>query len=200
MPAAIPVTVFGVTYRSRLQACKAFSQNPGKIDHRLRRGISLEKALTMRDHKTDAKKHPSYSHWNGMRSRCLSKSACSKRYKGKVDICERWKNDFWAFVEDMGVPPGQNYTVERKDNSKGYDKNNCIWATMAQQARNRKTNVFIECFGKRMILKDWADETGIHPDVISYRIKNGVSPEVALTDKPQKGRTLRVLKLMNIGN
>lgn len=188
MAKAKPVEVFGVRYKSKRQACIAHGQNPGKIDHRIAKGMTLEEALKAKDRYTGAKAHPSYTHWNGIRSRCLSDSECSKRYKGVVDICDRWKSDFWSFVEDMGEPPFSGATIERLDNSKGYDKGNCVWAPMKVQARNRKTNVVIECFGEVMCLADWAVKTGISSSLIAYRISKGWDVEKALTLKPKRGR------------
>ena len=177
--------VFGVAYKSRTQACAAFGHKPSKIDHRLRGGMSLETALVADDRYTGAKQNSAYTHWNGMRSRCYSKSACNKRYKGVVSMCESWEKSFWAFLDDMGNPPSKGLTIERIDNNKGYSKDNCIWATRKQQARNRKDNVYIECFGKRQILKDWEIETGIPAGTISDRIFRGMDTEKALTLKPR---------------
>ena len=54
-------------------------------------------------------------------------------------MCFEWEASFAAFLKDMGPRPSAEYTLERKDNSKGYSKENCYWATKAAQARNRRT-------------------------------------------------------------
>lgn len=195
MAKAIPVVVFGVKYRSRLQACKAFYQNPGKIDHRLRGGMTLEVALISPDKCIGAKKHPLYSHWNGMRSRCYSRSACSKRYIGRVEMCKEWRDSFWLFVKDMRLPPGDGYSIDRIDNSEGYYKENCRWATRTQQQRNMRSNVFVECFGQRKTLSEWAEHTGLSSDCISHRInKQKLPPEIALTKKSKKASNTSRIK------
>lgn len=48
--------------------------------------------------------------------------------------------------------------------------------------RNRKSTFFIEAFGQRKALVEWAEEYGLAPTVLSARIrKRGMTPEQALT-------------------
>ena len=51
-------------------------------------------------------------------------------------MCEEWK-DFWVFVEDMGDRP-EGHSIDRKDNDKGYSKENCRWATAKEQIDNQR--------------------------------------------------------------
>ncbi|WP_297533005.1 hypothetical protein [Thalassolituus sp.] len=181
MPAPQPVTVNGILYQSRLAACRAFGHSGSKIDHRMAAGMSLEEALTSKDRYRNVKKHPLYGHWNAMNTRCHSASESSLRYQGRVAVCERWRNDFFAFVEDMGLPPSANHSIDRIDNDKGYSPENCRWATRLQQQRNMRSNTWIEAFGKRMILKDWEIASGLLSSTIMNRLKKGWSAEDALT-------------------
>lgn len=181
MPAPQPVIVHGILYQSRLAACRAFGHSASKIDHRIAAGMSLEEALTSKDRFRNAKKHPLYWHWNSMNTRCYSASESSLGYQGRVAVCERWRNDFFAFVEDMGPPPSADYSIDRIDNDKGYSPDNCRWATRLQQQRNMRSNTWIEAFGKRMILKDWEIASGLLSSTIMNRMKKGWSAEDALT-------------------
>lgn len=79
-------------------------------------------------------------------------------------------------------------TLERIDNSLGYSKDNCRWATKKEQARNRRTSRFIEFDGKVKTLAEWSEIYGIHTETISDRIKRGWTLKDAFTVKPVKGR------------
>jgi len=81
-----------------------------------------------------------YNSWRNMRARCSdpkNKNASLYLEKG-IRVCERW-NTFENFFADMGERPSLNHSIELKDNSKGYEPCNCIWATSLEQARNKCT-------------------------------------------------------------
>lgn len=66
------------------------------------------------------------------------------------------------FYNDMGdIPDGM--TLERKDNNKGYYKDNCKWATPMEQANNRSSNVVIEFDGIRKTISEWGRFLRIAP-------------------------------------
>ena len=83
--------------------------------------------------------HPIKRAWENMKIRCLSPShKYFKDYGGRgIGICSRWLT-YENFLSDMQPWPGPGYTLERIDNSKGYFKENCKWATPTEQRNNQR--------------------------------------------------------------
>ena len=124
-----------------------------------------------------------YEVWKTMRKRCKSENATSYEYYGGrgIDVCEEW-NDFSKFLADMGDAP-KGMSIDRIDNTKGYCKENCRWATPTQQQRNTTRNRLFTHAGRTMCLVEWAQELGVHYTTIHYRLKDGWSIDRALTTR-----------------
>jgi hypothetical protein len=123
-----------------------------------------------------------YGIWSGMRQRCTNPNAPNYNNYGArgITVCERWKK-FSNFWQDMGPVPSPQHTLNRKDNNKGYFPENCEWAPPERQQNNRRNNVFIEAFGKRQTIAQWARAKGLSRDMIRHRILvMKMSPEEAL--------------------
>ena len=126
-----------------------------------------------------------FSTWRSMINRCYTPGTNSyERYGGTgITVCRRWRDDFFAFLADMGERPSKKYTIDRYPNQAGnYEPGNCRWATCTENNRNRSTSRYIECWGQRLHLHEWSEKTGIPHPTIWSRIHNfGWSPERALT-------------------
>ena len=85
-------------------------------------------------------KHPYYTIWRGMKSRCYVKCNVNYSRYGNlgITVSDSWLNDFWTFVKDMGERP-IGFTLDRIDTHKGYCKENCRWVSVHKQALNTKS-------------------------------------------------------------
>lgn len=125
---------------------------------------------------------PEYISWMNMRKRCYdTKHESYPDYGGAgIVVCERWRNDFAAFLADMGLKPTPRHTIERIDGTKGYSPENCKWATQAEQNRNTSQNRNITIDGRTQCLADWAKEKGRKLATIHYRVNRGMTFEDAI--------------------
>lgn len=80
-----------------------------------------------------------YRTWQSMIRRCTRPTDRHwPQYGGAgITVCDRWRDSFEAFLEDMGERPSGT-SIDRIDGSRGYEPGNCRWATPAQQSRNRR--------------------------------------------------------------
>lgn len=84
-----------------------------------------------------------YESWVAMNTRCNNpKHHAHTRYSDRgIKVCNRWKK-FDNFLLDMGKRP-LGTSLDRIDNNKNYNPENCRWATAQQQQFNKnlsKTN------------------------------------------------------------
>ncbi len=127
-----------------------------------------------------------YGCWNAMKNRCLNKNTFDYKHYGErgITVCEEWL-DFENFYADMGEMP-ENKTLDRKDNSGNYCKENCRWATHEEQMNNTRRNHFLTYNGKTQTLAQWAKELDINYCVITSRAYYNWSIEKILTTPVRK--------------
>lgn len=122
-----------------------------------------------------------------MLSRCRNPKIRSYRDYGfrGIKVCEEWLEfeNFYKWALSSGYQ--ENLTIDRIDVNKDYSPENCRWATTKQQARNKRTSIFITYKGVTKVLKDWAIEYGINSCTLKGRLERGWSIEDAL-NKPVK--------------
>ncbi len=138
-------------------------------------------------HKSKVGASPTYNSWRAIIGRCENPNqSCYQRY-GAIGIamCKRWRESFENFLADMGErPPGTS--VDRIDNSRGYEPGNCRWATAKQQSRNRSFARPVEYMGIEKCAAAWAEDSGLTYSALKSRIKNGWGLERALNTPPIK--------------
>ena len=82
-----------------------------------------------------------YSCWYDMKKRCINKKAQNYKYYGGrgISVCERWlgKDGFKNFANDMGKRP-EGTSIDRINNNGNYEPQNCRWATIKEQHKNKR--------------------------------------------------------------
>lgn len=130
-------------------------------------------------------KTPEFVAWRNMIARCHDpRDRGYHRYGDRgIAVCDRWRGEdgFANFLADMGSRPSAAHSLERRDNEKGYDKDNCEWATWPVQCRNRRSNRMVTHNGETLCVTEWAERLGIDPKLLLCRLLRGWSHERALT-------------------
>ncbi len=129
--------------------------------------------------------------WTNMLTRCYNpKFRYFSDYGGRgILVCDRWRKSYPAFLADMGRRPSPAHSLERRDNSRGYEPDNCLWVTIKEQANNRRSSRLITAFGATKTLAQWSEEKGIQPATIAYRLDRKWPVELALTSPPSQCKT-----------
>ena len=119
-----------------------------------------------------------YNSWRGTIQRCYNKNSISYKNYGykNIVVCERWKNSFENFLDDMGRKPTPQHSLDRINNNGNYEPSNCRWATRVTQNNNKINNVPITIDGITKNLVEWSNISGISYIGISSRLKAGFYP------------------------
>lgn len=139
----LPVTT------SRLNSGNTKSCGCGLIENRIKHGGSYS---------------PEYAVWKNIKERCyLQTNKSYPRYGGRgITMCEEWRDNFEAFLQDVGPRPSSAHSIDRRDNDKDYEPGNCRWATKEEQANNRESNLIYELHGETRTLAEWCKHLGIN--------------------------------------
>lgn len=132
-----------------------------------------------------------YRSWRKMIERCVNEHCASYKYYGArgISVCAEW-NDFTNFQE-WAIHNGYSdeLTIDRIDTEKGYSPDNCRWATITEQANNKRNNHFLAYDGETLTIAQWERRTGIPQHLILQRIDRDMwSVERALTTPVRRRR------------
>lgn len=135
-------------------------------------------------------RNSTYSAWRAMKSRCYNEDNISfHNYGGRgVTVCDRWLNDFGAFLADMGERPGREWSLDRIDPNGNYEPGNCRWLTWPDQCNNKRTSHIVEFNGRAMTVAQMAREIGLPENIVRSRIRMGWSHDRIASTPPRTYR------------
>jgi hypothetical protein len=138
---------------------------------------------TIHGHTKNRKLTSIYGTWRAIVQRCTDHNCKSfPRYGGRgITVCDRWRESFENFLADMGDRPSPRHSIDREDNSKGYEPGNCRWATPEEQGRNKRSNRMITVDGVTRCVVEWSEASGISRKAITSRLARGWSEKDAVT-------------------
>ena len=119
-----------------------------------------------------------YKSWAHAKGRCYTITDPKYPQYGErgIKMCDRWRDSFENFHIDMGEPP-LGMTIERKDVNGDYCPENCMWASLTDQARNKTSNRYVSGFGRNLLMTAWAKLLKTSDSHIFITLKHGHSVE-----------------------
>lgn len=133
-------------------------------------------------------KTPIWNRWMSMKNRCSLKGG---RYNSMgIKVSARWES-FAEFYKDMhqsfqqhvSIHGEKQTTLDRINNSKGYSKKNCRWATLKQQARNRSIRREFVVDGVSATVAEHSEKYGKDRNEVWSRVNRGWDIKAALSGK-----------------
>jgi hypothetical protein len=117
-------------------------------------------------------RHLDYCIWMKIKSRCLNKNDKSyKHYGGRgIKICDRWKDSFKNFIDDIGWRPDNSYSIEREDYNGNYEPSNCKWILKSKQSLNNRRVKKVLYNGKKHVLSEVCRELGVNYSTMRHRV------------------------------
>lgn len=90
-----------------------------------------------------------------------------------------WRQEFLAFIRDVGLPPSPAHYLERVDTTGLYAPDNVRWTIAHATARqSRKTPLTID--GVTKPIAEWAASAGLTSSHLLARLRRGIEPRKAI--------------------
>lgn len=137
-------------------------------------------------------KTPTYGSWQAAKERCHNPNAEAFKYYGArgITMCDAWRNSFDQFLADMGRRP-EGCTIDRIDQTKGYEPGNCQWATDAEQHLTRGTTRLYRWAGGWLTTREISEREGVAFNTLRKLVKQHRTIQAAVADAKARRRNFR---------
>ena len=114
-----------------------------------------------------------YYIWHGMIDRTEFIGIEDYKHYANIRVCAEWYN--FAVFREWAINNGytESLTIDRINNSGNYEPDNCRWATMTEQARNRRTSRLETIDGVTKTFAEWLEIYDAPRDKVRSRIRAG---------------------------
>lgn len=165
------------------KSCVSSAYRQGRLYH----GYNIIKPISEYDIYKSKRLHKI---WESMHERCeYEKHIQYHNYGGRgICVCDEWSEYIpfakWAFSHGYN----NGLTLDRIDPNGIYEPNNCRWATIKEQANNKRTNRIVVYGGQEYTLTQLAEMIGINKTTLKERLNLGWSVNRAV-ETPIRKRT-----------
>ncbi len=121
---------------------------------------------------------PAYKSWQSMLARVRGRIHPQYYADKGIGVVSEWLS-FAGFYAAMGERPAGT-SLDRIDNSRGYEPGNCRWATQTEQVRNRSNTTRVTLDGVSRTLPEWSAMTGLTVSALRTRLNKGWGAEAVL--------------------
>lgn len=111
--------------------------------------------------------------WKAMRKRCRNENdRCYHLYGGRgIKVCNEWED--FAVFRDWALQNGYSdeLTIDRINANGDYSPENCRWATILEQGRNKRETAMVTINGETKPLSEYAAIYGVPYNTALHRMK-----------------------------
>lgn len=127
--------------------------------------------------------------WIGMRQRCNNPNYIEfDNYGGRgIRVCNEWDCSFESFYDwAINNEYSDKLTIDRIDVNGNYEPSNCRWATLKEQANNKRDTLYLTYNGETLPFETMCKKYHVNYHTAYIRFKKGWSADDILFNKPWK--------------
>lgn len=149
-----------------------------------------------------------YACWLDMKHRCQYKKSKSgkeykhyKNYAGRgIKVCDKWLDKEFGSINFINWALNNGYkdnlTLDRIDVNGNYCPENCRWATVKEQANNKRNNHYITIDGITKTLNQWIKQVKMSETTYYNHKRKGMSDKEALFTKQDRWGNIKTIPFL----